>query len=87
MLRHVEGPDKDWLTFAEVADYLRLGRSTLKELIAAGTFPAGVRHGGTGPRLWAWQTVVSYAHLSPLVPALGRGLPPRPRKSGREKSE
>jgi predicted DNA-binding transcriptional regulator AlpA len=81
VLRHVEGPDRESLNLREVAAYLHVGETTLRELIRAGKFPRGVRHGGVGERVWNWLTVVSFAHLSSLLPAEWSKPPPKPKRA------
>jgi predicted DNA-binding transcriptional regulator AlpA len=90
VLRHVEGPDHEWLPLRDVASYLHVGETTLRELVRAGRFPAGVRHGG-GERVWSWLTVVAFSHLSSLLPeewsrppAKPKKVPPREAKKGGE---
>jgi predicted DNA-binding transcriptional regulator AlpA len=81
VLRHVEGPDSEWLELSAVATYLHLGVPTLRRLIAAKKFPAGVRHGGIGKLVWHWLTVVSFAHLGSLLPREWSTPPARSKRS------
>jgi predicted DNA-binding transcriptional regulator AlpA len=81
VLRHVEGPDHEWLSLREVAACLRVSESTLRRLVQAGKFPPGVRHGGVGERVWSWLTVVSFGHLSNLLPSEWSTPPQRQKKS------
>lgn len=74
MQRTIDGPDKDLLTFLEVADYLRLKSKTLRRLVDSGEFPRPLEVAPRTP-LWEWQDVVYYRLRMSLRPRL------RPRKT------
>lgn len=78
--RIIDGPEQDYLTLSEAAAWLHLSESSLRRLIAAGRFPEGIRMGGVGDPVWPWIVVVSFAHLSPLLPLWKEPLPPKESK-------
>lgn len=59
----MNGPDKDWLTLKDVALWLHISESQVKELIQAGDFPEGVPFGKSKARRWPWMDVISFGHL------------------------
>jgi predicted DNA-binding transcriptional regulator AlpA len=85
VLRHVEGPDREWLSLGEAASWLGRSEPALRRLVRAGRFPPGVRHGGQGVPLWHWLTVVAWSALAGQTPALCR--PPRRGPQGQSEPE
>lgn len=55
--RSIDGPEKDWLTAADLVALLRVSKATLKRLIASGEFPRAMEV-SPGIRLWSWRDVV-----------------------------
>ncbi len=58
--RHILAPAKDWLTASEVADWLAVSETRLRQMVRAGEFPAPQR---TAPSLWHWRLVDAWSQL------------------------
>lgn len=74
MRRLIDGPAADWLSAREVAQWLHIGATLLKELRDAGDFPRPVPFGRRKAQRWYWLDVVAWAHLRSLdrpAPAAG----------------
>ena len=66
MRRLIDAPAADWLSAREVAAWLHIGTTLLKELRDAGDFPRPVQFGRSKAQRWYWLDVVSWAHLRSL---------------------
>lgn len=66
--RTVDGPDKDWLDMRDMAHLTRLSESTIRRLVAEGTFPPP-RHISSGTRMWHWS---DYLYWSLRVQIFGQ---------------
>ncbi len=81
MQRTISGPDKDHLSIDEVAAYTGLGSDLLRELIAAGKFPPGVKFTAK-TIVWNWLDVVAYMHLSSKLDLTFQAGSKRPKGDG-----
>ena len=62
--RLVDGPESTWLTAEDVCQFLGVGATRFKEMVADGTFPRPVTLGkGDLLQRWSWFDCVSYMHL------------------------
>jgi len=56
--RTIDGPDKDWLTSAEVRVLFGISKGTLQKLIRSGEFPTSLEIVPGGMRGWSWEDIV-----------------------------
>lgn len=61
--RTVEGPDRTWLTAAQAAAWLNIGRDTFLRHVEQGRIPHGVHLAGPQKPLWNWLDLVAFSHL------------------------
>ena len=82
MHRTIHGPEREFLTAAEVGRWLGVSLTSFKALVKAGEFPPALRIGGS--RRWPWLDPVAYAHLRSRMPqpAPRRGAEPLMRRAG-----
>ena len=62
MQRLIDGPNNDWSTLEEAAQWLRISESMFKKLVADGEMPKPHRRGDRAFR-WYWLDLVSYAYV------------------------
>jgi len=65
--RLIDAPAADWLSAAEVALWLHIGTSLLKELRTSGDFPPPVQFGRQRAMRWYWLDVVAWGHLRSIA--------------------
>jgi hypothetical protein len=71
----VSGPERNWLSVAEVADYLGIPYEfhTIRRLIRDGRLPPPV-YFGPDPR-WPWMDVVAFTYLASRLGPFNLELP------------
>jgi len=60
--RRISGPDRDWLTLDQCAEWIGVSPDTLEREIDSGRFPPGVEVSKKNKR-WGWLDCVAYMHL------------------------
>jgi hypothetical protein len=62
--RSINGPDRDYLTEQEAADWLRLDAEDFHEFVRMGLLPKGIAYGKTSKKhRWHWMDVIAAGHL------------------------
>ena len=65
--RRISGPDRDWLTLEQCAEYLGVPPSILEAEQKRGRFPPGVEVSPKNLR-YGWLDCVAFAHLRMRLP-------------------